>query len=493
MGFEKPIRMCNDAVIMNSYKHHNLLKTIGLALCLAITLVWCGPAMAISIKEEEKLAREFMKVMGQRYELVSDPAIVRYVNEIGKKILAVMPVQPFNYRFYVIKEDVYNAFAIPAGQIFIHSGLLAAMESEDELAGIIGHEIAHVVNRHISKRIDRAKKIDLATMAGMVAGIFLGVASGDPSAAQVMTIGSAAAGQTASLAYSREDESQADQYGLQYIVKAGYDPHGLLSALRRIRSKQWFGSEQIPTYMMTHPAVEDRITSIDTWITMNPKQSPAGTSTSGDGKAFQHINTRLRALYGDSETTLDEFEKALALQPDDADLAYGYGLILARVDRRSEAVVYLKKALAKNMLDIDILVDLGRVYFQDGRYQDALTTLQGALTSSTATDPEGLFYLGRTQLALGQFDRAADSLETLIADYPTYQQAYYFLGETYGKLERTGEAHYYLGLFYFNNREFQIARFHLQRAQKTLNDPVKLKAIEEHLQAIGPPTRGDKQ
>jgi Zn-dependent protease with chaperone function len=158
MGFEKPIRMCNDAVIMNSYKHHNLLKTIGLALCLAITPVLCRPAMAISIKEEEKLAREFMKVMGQRYELVSDPAIVRYVNEIGKKILAVMPVQPFTYRFYVIKEDVYNAFAIPAGQIFIHSGLLAAMESEDELAGIIGHEIAHVVHRHISKRIERAKK-----------------------------------------------------------------------------------------------------------------------------------------------------------------------------------------------------------------------------------------------------------------------------------------------------------------------------------------------
>jgi tetratricopeptide (TPR) repeat protein len=145
------------------------------------------------------------------------------------------------------------------------------------------------------------------------------------------------------------------------------------------------------------------------------------------------------------------------------------------------------------MLDTDILVDLGRVYFQDGRYQDALTTLQGALASSIATDPEGLFYLGRTQLALGQFDRAVDSLEALIADYPTYQQAYYFLGETYGKLERTGEAHYYLGLFYFNNREFQIARFHLQRAKKSLNDPAKLKAIEEHLQAIGPPTRGAKQ
>ena len=77
-----------------------------------------------------------MKFMGKRYELIKDPKIVRYVNQIGKKILDGMPPQPFNYRFYIVKEDVYNAFAIPAGHIFIHSGLLAAMESEDELAGI---------------------------------------------------------------------------------------------------------------------------------------------------------------------------------------------------------------------------------------------------------------------------------------------------------------------------------------------------------------------
>ena len=178
----------------------------ALALGLVLTMVWCSPAAAISIKEEEKLAREFMKYITTRFELITDPLITQYVNDVGQKLLSTMPPQPYKYHFYVIKEEVYNAFAIPAGHIFVHSGLLAAMESEDELAGILGHEMAHVVCRHISQRIDRSKKIDLATMAGMVAGIFLGVATGDATAMQALTIGSAAAGQTASLAYSRDDE-----------------------------------------------------------------------------------------------------------------------------------------------------------------------------------------------------------------------------------------------------------------------------------------------
>ena len=86
-----------------------------------------------------------------------------------------------------------------------------------------------------------------------------------------MTVGSMAAGQTASLSFSRQDETQADEVGIQYLVKAGYDPMGLVSVLNKIRSKQWFGSDQVPTYMMTHPAVEDRLAWIDNWMTTHPQ------------------------------------------------------------------------------------------------------------------------------------------------------------------------------------------------------------------------------
>ena len=85
-------------------------------------------ALSITAAEEEELSREFMKVIYKNLKFVEDPVIVNYVNKVGKKIVSVLPPQPFNYRFYVIQEDVDNAFATPAGHIFIYSGLMVAME-----------------------------------------------------------------------------------------------------------------------------------------------------------------------------------------------------------------------------------------------------------------------------------------------------------------------------------------------------------------------------
>lgn len=140
---------------MRLNKRRRLLAWIGLSLCLGL---WCSNAQAISIKEEKELSREFLKVLNQHVQIIDDPLINDYVDRVGRRVLAAVPPQPFSFTFHVIKEDVYNAFAIPAGHIFINSGLLMAMEDEAELAGILSHEISHVVCRHISQRIDRSKK-----------------------------------------------------------------------------------------------------------------------------------------------------------------------------------------------------------------------------------------------------------------------------------------------------------------------------------------------
>ncbi|MGW8325996.1 MAG: M48 family metalloprotease, partial [Desulfobacterales bacterium] len=178
-------------------------------LC-AVIIIACGLILpkdvsGITIQQEEDLSREFMKVILAHYEFIKDPVIVNYVNDVGQRIVSVLPPQPFSYHFYVIKEDTYNAFATPAGHIFIYSGLLDAMDSEEELACILGHEISHVVCRHISQKIERSEKANIATLAGVVAGVLLGTA-GASAAGNALTVGSVAAGQAYALAYSREDE-----------------------------------------------------------------------------------------------------------------------------------------------------------------------------------------------------------------------------------------------------------------------------------------------
>ncbi|WP_157068122.1 M48 family metalloprotease, partial [Desulfosarcina cetonica] len=145
-----------------------------MAFLLGTGLIGAPKGWCITIQEERELAKEFMSVVKAKYALIDDPVIIDYLNKVGNRIMAAVPPQPFKYEFHVIHEDVYNAFATPAGHIFINSGLFAALASEEELAGIIGHEIAHVVCRHISQRIESSKKIGIATLAGMAAGVLLG-------------------------------------------------------------------------------------------------------------------------------------------------------------------------------------------------------------------------------------------------------------------------------------------------------------------------------
>jgi len=142
-------------------------------------------AEGISIEKEEELSREFLSVVFRYYKVIDAPIIVNYINDLGQKILAAFPPQPFKYRFYVIKDDSLNAFASPAGHIFVNSGLIQAMKSEEELAGVISHEIAHASLRHISKKIEQSKKTNMATLAGMAAGVLLGLGGAGDAAGAV--------------------------------------------------------------------------------------------------------------------------------------------------------------------------------------------------------------------------------------------------------------------------------------------------------------------
>jgi beta-barrel assembly-enhancing protease len=430
------------------------------------------PTMAITIAEEEELSREFMKVLFNRFKLVKDPYIVNYVNSVGQSIVNGLPPQPFSYNFYIIDSDVYNAFATPAGHIFIYRGLIEAMETEDELAGILGHEIAHVQCRHISDKIDRSSKISLATLAGLAAGIFLGI-SGSETAAQAVTFGSMAAAQSLVLAYSREDEIQADKIGLENLTHAGYDGTALMTTLDKIRGKRWF--DNIPDYLATHPAAEDRIAYIDAW-SQNKEDLPSKGVTEG----FKKAHTRLLALYGNQSKAVGHFKTALRQNPDDALASYGYGLILARSGLRKEAAVHLQAALEQNPLDSTILGELGRIYFLDGRLSDAHNILKSSI-GLYEDDPETLFYLGRTQMELGRLAEAASTFNKVIEGHIDYEQAYYFLGEIYGKLGNMSDAHYYLGLYYEKKHDPRNTIFHLEKAFENTNDPDRKKEIEDLL------------
>jgi predicted Zn-dependent protease len=445
---------------------------------LVCSIIFPKAASGITLKQEEELSREFLKLIKAHYEIIKDPAIVNYVNRVGQKLVSTLGPQPFSYHFYVIKDDVYNAFATPAGHIFVYSGLLEAMDSEEELACILAHEISHVVCRHISQKIERAKKVNIATLAGVVAGVLLGIGGGSATAANALTMGTVAAGQSLTLAFSREDERQADQIGLNILRKAGYNGIGLITTLKKMRSKQWFGSNQIPTYLQTHPGSEERMGYIDTWLEKHKKPI-----TPVDPYPFERAHTRLVALYTDEALALQKFKSEVSQHPDNPLDQYGYALVLDKEGDHKDALEHLKAALAKKGLDPYMLKDIGRLYFMEGDYQQAFSILDGAY-SIISNDPEALYYLGRSQLELGRLKDAVATFEKLIATHRDYTQAFYALGEAYYKLGRNDYSHYYLGMYYKKKSDFKTAAFHLQKALETMSDPGKKADIEKLLGQI---------
>jgi beta-barrel assembly-enhancing protease len=197
-------------------------------------------------------------------------------------------------------------------------------------------------------------------------------------------------------------------------------------------------------------------------------------------------------LYGDLDATLQEFRNKLQTSPQDEDLLYGYGLTLARMGKRSEAAEIIKKAQSKNALDPFILTDLGRIYFMDGRYREAYDTLEGAL-SIPSDNPAGLYYFGRTQMALHKLKGAIDTFTRLIKEHPDHKQAYFSLGDAYGRNKDIPNAHYYLGLYSVKTGDYRTAHFHLTKARKLVTDPAKIEAIDEALEEIGPLPRDNGQ
>lgn len=457
-----------------------LIALLVIALSpLAAYPSWSSRA-SLTTTEEETLGDEFAQHLRKRFTFIQDPGIADYVDKTGQQIVRQHHSPPFEFRFYVVKEDVYNAFAGPGGHIYIYSGLLAAMENEEELAGILAHEIAHVLCRHISKRIEKSTLISLATLAGILAGALLG--GGSPEVAQAVITGSVAAGQSLVLKYSRDDERQADQVGLKYLTKTGYGGEGLLRMLQKIRRKHWFGSNQIPSYITTHPAIEERMAYLDTWIQAHPEWRRA--TGPKDSVAFHKMRTKLIAQYSDTMAAQNFFDAQLRKDPDDFLGYYGRGLLLGREGRKKEAVESLKRAVELRPLDEDILRDLGKTYFRIGDYAKALKTLT-QVVASDPTDPEGYFFLGRSQIETGEFKRALETFNGLMKTNPGYLPGMYYLGETYGKLGHLAEAHYHRGMYYKEKGSLTTARFHLKRALKLFaKDPERQQAIKEALKGL---------
>jgi predicted Zn-dependent protease len=220
-------------------------------------------------EEEREIGYAFDRALQERVVLVDDPQVAGFVNDLGRSILDASPREPFVYRFRLIREGSLNAFAVFGGYIYFHTGTLMAAGSADELAGVMGHEIAHVKLRHHARMQARSQIPDLVTT---LSGIAAAAATGEPGAllaAQGVNV-------ALKLRFTREFEAEADQEGVRLMAAAGYDPRGILRFFERLLAQRSRDPERVPPYLFSHPDVDHRIDAVEIYARGLPKGAPSG-------------------------------------------------------------------------------------------------------------------------------------------------------------------------------------------------------------------------
>jgi predicted Zn-dependent protease len=424
----------------------------------------------LSVEKEKEMGRRLVLQIEKELEIIRDPIVQQYVERIGERIVSEIGATPYDFRYYVVKSPDPNAFAVPGGHIFLASGLIIMASSEDEVAGVVGHEIAHIKGRHIAHRIERAKKLNWASLAGMLAAVIVG-----GKAAGAIMAGSSAATQSLALKYGREDEKEADQLGFQYLTDAGYGGWGLVSFLKKIHQMSFQSPGTPPSYLSTHPGSEDRISYLMERLRDSPPKA-----VRGNGKDLRRVQAKLFVEEREARTAVIHFQSILKGRPTDVDARYALALAYKKMGRMDLAIVELERARHQSPQDGGVLQELGICYFLNGRLDEAISLLRESMVIHPR-DILSLYYMGRAYQEKGDSQAALDSFLKAKKINPDIADLYYSLAMVYGKMGDRCNSHRHFSTYFKKRGEARYALGHLRKALQYCDEK---EGMQEEIQRL---------
>jgi len=424
-------------------------------------------ASALTTDEEKKLGKKVLLEIEKTGDVVRDSTLQAFVEKVGYSLVDQVGSTPFEFKFYVIRGLDPNAFAIPGGYVFVTTGLLVLAESQQEIAGVLSHEIAHVTHRHVAQMIERSKTLNIASVVAMLAAMLAGGAAGGGAGAQAGAAMAMATAGALALKYTREMETDADQTSLQYLIKAGYDPNGIITFLNRIYKISLTMMPNIPPYLLTHPAIENRISLLENLLQMGPK--PTGPFKSFE--SFRKIRTKAFAEEREPQVAVTHFQSLVDANSNHWEGYYGLGLAYRKMGRFDKSIEALQRAHSLAPQDLDISRELGIVYFLSGKADQAIEGLEAIRSTSgeaRSNDFMTLYYLGRAYQEKGDFGKALPLFMKVKKERPDFIEVYYHLGSVYGRMGEKGFSHFYFGKHFKLKWEKNNALLHFRTAMEWL-------------------------
>lgn len=455
-----------------------LLSVILITLFISLPIT--RTASAFSIGEERELGEKLLYTVRSTFPLLEDPDLVQYINSLGDEVLNVAGLQYFNYHFFLINDDEFNAFAAPSGLIFFYSGLINSMNKENELVSVLAHEIGHVAKRHLAGRVEKGKIIGAASLAVALAALALG----GGAATQALLTSSLAAGQSASLHYSRKHEEEADLMAYGWMKNLKRDPHGQKTMLETMRRVSRYRSDKLPQYLLTHPNPEARLDYIETLIKVDESE----LTTYPERNEFEFLRFKYRIMSATMDATVfreylvstmtdtrtSEFSRNLA--------KYGLSQLERQANNYARSKELINEVIEAFPGRIILMSDRGVLNFEAGEFVDARIALERAYNLNT-NDMYSAFYLGKTYKALGELKKAENLFKTVSYKMPEYSKVYFELGSIASQQNQEMLSSLNLGKYYLYEGKLKLSKFSLNNVVKGENTPERLKSEAERILA----------
>ncbi len=412
----------------------------------------------ISPTQERRLGQAFMRSVRKSMKIVSDPLLISYIESLGRRLVSNSgdANQPFS--FFLVDNQEVNAFAGPAGNIGIFTGLILTTESESELASVIAHEIAHVTQKHLARTFGAAESMGISSAAILLAAIVLGAASNANVGA------AAAAGVQAGLAqqqinFTRENEKEADRVGIRILADSDFDPRAMPAFFTRLgKVNMVYDKQKLPEFLRTHPISKNRMADTLGRAEAYPyKQYPESTD-------YHLVRTILREQkFKNPKQAVNFFKKTLAEGRYRNAQAQRYGLARALISARKykEAMKQINLLLKKDSNKPHYLITKAVIYRNTANPKQALKVLQRGLKRNPGNFPLTLHYAD-ILLQSGQAAKAERILEKLIKIRPHDAGLKKLAAMAAGKAGHISQGHYFMAEYYYLSGDLESAQRQLE-------------------------------
>jgi beta-barrel assembly-enhancing protease len=413
----------------------------------------------ISRADERQIGRLMVRNLRDEDLVLEDPESTEYIQALGSRIGAAVQDGDQQLTLFMLRDQSVNASALPGGFIVVNAGLVLLTGTESELAGVVAHEVGHVMQRHIVRAVEAQGRNSLTNIAAVLGAVLIGALSGSPEVAPGLIALAQGAAMQQQINFTRMEEHEADRVGIGYLAAAGFDPNGMAGAFAMMMRQRGSVEDYVPALLLTHPVDTVRVAEARARVASLPSYPRRP-----DSPNYSMVRERLRVLTSSADTDLRRnYERLRGNDPGNLSLAYAQALAEMKSGTASNAVRILQPLVSAHPELPLLQTALGQAQLADGDGEAAIATYERGLEIAPRNVPLTVRY-AEALIDLGKPKKAHMVLLDLFNNVMPTPEQIKLTALAASAAGDTGDAYYYMSEFNLANGDLMLATTQLDLA-----------------------------